>query len=226
MTDPEIEEDLMDPNDELKKKIVALANTLKEWNKKTKEARKSVREQLKDIIVLGTEKRKMDNTELRKLINEIFLYHGIHPSWLRKLLPEGLKDTSKTRISYLQRQEIENERQRLLRQISESQEASNPRASSPLSLKPTMEFKSEEISQSDNSAVEFETSDHEVGTTTENRLNEAYKRIEKLEVQRQQLSELFITRANLQTPTQDIPLIAQIDPVERVITWIRIDKAS
>jgi len=42
----------------------------------------------------------------------------------------------------------------------------------------------------------------------------------------QQLSEAFIAKANLQTPAQDIPLIAQIDPVEKVITWIRFNKAT
>ena len=96
-------EDLMNPKDELKKKIVTLASTIRKWNAETVETRKSVRTQLKDILDLGLNKYKMQKTEVRKLVEEIFLYHGISESWLRKLLPEGLKDTSKTRLSYLQK---------------------------------------------------------------------------------------------------------------------------
>jgi hypothetical protein len=229
MTDTEIEqEDLLNPNDELKKKIVVLAITIRQWNEQTKEARKSVREQLKDIIDLGL-KRKMSEPELRKLINEIFLYHGIHPSWLRKLLPEAVKDTSKTRISYVQRQEIEKEQQRLLQQISESQQASNPRTSSLLSLEPSMEFGSGESTPTNYALIKCDSPDENTSTEENkmiaNRSNETNKKIQELETQVQQLSEPFIARVNLQTPTQDILLIAQIDPVKRVITSIHVDKS-
>jgi len=94
------------------------------------------------------------------------------------------------------------------------------------SLESQQEFKLEEFSPSENTVVEFETPDHEAKITIENKLNEANKRIERLEVKIQQLSEAFIAKANLQTPAQDIPLIAQIDPVEKVITWIRFNKAT
>jgi hypothetical protein len=221
-------EDLMNPKDELKKKIVALANTMRQWNEHTKKARKSVREQIKDIIDLGL-KRKMDETELRKLINDIFLYHGIHPSWLRKLLPEALKDTSKTRISYLQRQEIEKEQQRLLQRISESKQASNPRASSSVSLEPGKEFGSGEYTSINYAVMKSESPDENTSTEENkmiaNRSNETSKKIQELETQVQQLSELFIARANLQTPAQDLPLIAQIDPVKKLITSIQVDKS-
>ena len=74
----------------------------------------------------------MQKTDLRNLVVEIFRYHGVSESWIRKLLPEGLKYTSKTRISYLQRQEIEKERQRLLqKQASQlSQQESDQGSSS------------------------------------------------------------------------------------------------
>ena len=110
-SDSEVE-DLMNPNDELKKRIVNLACTIRKWNEETVQVRKSVREKLQEILDLGLNKYKMQKTELRKLVEQIFLYHGVSESWLRKLLPEGLKDTSKTRISYLQKQEIEIEKER------------------------------------------------------------------------------------------------------------------
>jgi molybdopterin-biosynthesis enzyme MoeA-like protein len=102
---------------------VNLAGMIRKWNEETVKVRKSVRDQLKAITDLGLNKYKMQKTELRKLTEEIFRYYGISESWLRKLLPEGLKDTSKTRLSYLQKQEMEKERQRLLQQkASESQQ--------------------------------------------------------------------------------------------------------
>lgn len=119
-------EDLMNPKDELKKKIVSLASTIRKWNEETVEARKTVRMQLKEILDLGLNKYKMQKTELRNLVDKIFRYHSVSESWIRKLLPEGLKYTSKTRLSYLQKQEIEKERQRLLQQqASDTQQESD-----------------------------------------------------------------------------------------------------
>ena len=110
--EPEVD-DLVNHNDELKKKIVALAGTIRKWNEETVNVRQTVRMQLADILDFGLNKRKMQKTELRDLVTEIFQFHGISDSWLRKLLPVELKDSSKTRISYLQRHEMEKERQRL-----------------------------------------------------------------------------------------------------------------
>ena len=128
-------EDLASPKDELKKKIVTLADTIRKWNAETVEARKSVRTQLKEIAEIGLNKYKMQKTDLRNLVIEIFRYQGVSESWIRKLLPEGLKYTSKTRISYLQRQEIEKERQRLLlKQASQSSKQESDQGSSQILL--------------------------------------------------------------------------------------------
>lgn len=225
-------EDLMNPKDELKKRIVTLAGTMKEWNEKTKEARKSVRKQLEDIIDLGLNKHKMEKTELRKLINQIFEYHGIHQSWLRKLLPKELKDSSKTRLSYLQRQEIEKERQRLLlHQASESQQEfeaeieyeslpdgsvmvsspyqSQDSKSSPSSLEAKQELATEyEVYQSPSPKTSVPSSE-ESNTLefriSEDKLSEVNKKIESLEAEVQRLSEPFDAKANLPTIYEDVP---------------------
>ena len=82
---------------------------MRKWNEETVKVRKTVREQLEEITNLGLNKYHMKRTELRKLVEEIFRIHGVSDSWLRKLLPVELKDSSKTRISYQQRQDIEKE---------------------------------------------------------------------------------------------------------------------
>ena len=104
-------EDLMNPKDELKRKIATLAGTIRIWNADIKEARKLVGVQLGEIIDLGLNKYKMEKTALRKLVEDIFRIQGVSDSWLRKLLPVELKYTSKTCLSRLQKQEIEKERQ-------------------------------------------------------------------------------------------------------------------
>jgi hypothetical protein len=47
-SDPQIE-DLINPEDKLRKKIVTLAGTIRKWNEETVKVRKSVREQLREI---------------------------------------------------------------------------------------------------------------------------------------------------------------------------------
>jgi hypothetical protein len=220
-------EELVNPKDELNKKIVALANTMREWNEKTKEARKSVREQLKDIIDLG-KKRKMDKNELRKLINAIFEIHGIHRSWLRRLLPEGLKDTSKKRISYQQKQEIEKERQRLLQQMPKSQQASTSLSSPEYisefeSGSSGSEFNLEKYTPTTSYAfMEPKSPDNDVPAGG-NRSIETNIRIQDLEAEVRHLSEPFVAKTYLQTKTEDIPLVVEIDPVKKVIISVQID---
>ena len=131
-SDSEIE-DLMNPTDELKKKIVNLAVTIREWNIETRKVRKIVKKQFEEILSLGLKKRNMEKTALRRLVEDLFRIHGVSDSWIRKQLPPELKDSSKIRISYLQKQEIKKERQRLLQhealisqQESESKEFDFP----------------------------------------------------------------------------------------------------
>ena len=56
----------------------------------------------------------MEKTALRRLVEDLFRIHGVSDSWIRKQLPPKIKDSSKIRISYLQKQEIKKEQQRLL----------------------------------------------------------------------------------------------------------------
>ena len=233
---------LINPKGELRKKIVDLAGTIRKWNEETVNVRKSVRDHLKAITDLGLNKYKMQKTELRKLTEEIFRYHGISRSWLRKLLPEGLKDTSKTRLSYLQRQEIEKERQRLLQQRAlESQQESarenilsNESTMESVLYKPT-KLELNQPSLVDKQGLEMQnawnidhkanSSESEESFTIQNKLDEANKRIDRLEKEVQLLTKPFTANAYLQVADQDIPLVARIDPIKKVILSIQIDKS-
>ena len=232
-SDSEIEE-LMNPKDELKKKIVNLADTMRKWNEETVKVRKTVREQLEEITNLGLNKYHMKRTELRKLVEEIFRIHGVSDSWLRKLLPVELKDSSKTRISYQQRQDIEKESQRLLelqqqqdlgsQHESEIRESSHPNAESLSGQFTEEEIRVEELEY----PSEYHSQNHEILSSSDSKEpDDAYKnKIEKLEADVRRLSEQFVAKGNLQASTKTFPLIAHIDPVKRKITWIRFENGS
>jgi hypothetical protein len=239
-------EDLLNPKDELKKKIVFTAYTIRNWHDETLKARKSVKEQLEEILDLGLNKYKMQVTELRELVEKIFLYHGISESWLRKLLPVKLKDISKTRISYQQKQEIEKEQQRLLqKQASQSQQESEIKEyglsdsgvaesfsyqPAGLELKPSssedgqgLEIQNE---LGNDLLLEGSPSSSRESVRIQSELSETNKRIERLQQDVRQLSEPFVAKAYLQAAEQDIPLVARIDPVKKVITSIQVGKAT
>jgi hypothetical protein len=239
-------EDLMYPKDELRKRIVTLADTIMKWKYVTVKASKSVRTQLMEIVDIGSNKYNMQTTDLRNLVYEIFRFRGVSDSWIRRLMPEGLKYTSKTRISYQQKQEIEKERQRLLqKQASQSQQESEIKeydlpdgsVAGSFSYQPIgLELKPS--SSEDGQRLEIQ---NELGNDLllggspssskeyfriQSELSAANKKIERLEDDVRRLSESFVAKTCIQARTRNIPLIVKIDPVEKVITWIRFDKAT
>ena len=243
-SDSEIE-DLMNPTDELKKKIVDLAVTIREWNIETRKVRKIAKKQFEEILSLGLKKRNMEKTALRRLVEDLFRIHGVSDSWIRKQLPPELKDSSKIRISYLQKQEIKKERQRLLQhealisrqEESESKEFDFPNDSTVESV--SFQTTEPELNQSslepgietqyayDDSLVrEPNSSLSNEFITTQNELSEANKKAEKLEEIVQWLSKPFTARTYLQAAYQDIPLVAEIDPVKKSIISIHMDKTT
>src|SRR5918995_7338863 len=226
-------EDLADPRDELRKKMVTLADTIREWSNETNRVRKTVKEQFVEIRNLALNKCKMEKTALRRLVEEIFLIRGVSDSYLRKLLPAELKDPSKTRISYQQKQEIEKERQRLLQERalgsqheSEIRKYDVPNSSTVESasfqhLMPETTQLSPETGHGEDidytskyhsQDQETQSSSHSNDLIIQSELGEAYKKIEKLDAEVRRLSEQFIAKANLQAYTETIPVVVHIDP--------------
>ena len=228
--EPEIK-DLANPKDELEQKIVALADTMRKWNDETVRVRKTVKEQFKEILDLGLNKRKMGKTELRRFIEEIFRYYSVSESWLRKLLPVELKDSSKIRISYQQRHNIEKESQRLLQlqqqQESEISESIHPKVESLSYQSNKAEIRTElEFPESQNHARLSSSDSKEPYKVFDELGNDSKNEIKKLEAELRHLSEQFVARTTLQAYREAFPLIAHIDPVKKEITWIRFEKGS
>ena len=240
-------EDLANPTDELEKKIVTLAGIIREWKNETNRVRKTVKKQFVEILDLGLNKYEMEKTALRRLVIDIFRIHDVSDSYLRKLLPAELKDPSKTRISYQQKQEIEKESQRLLQERalgshheSEIRKYGVPNSSTvesasfqplmPETIQPSPEtghgkdidYTSKYHSQDQ----ETHSSSHSNDLIIQSELGEAYRKIEKLDAEVRRLSEQFVAKANLQAYTETFPLVAHIDPVKKIITRIGFEKGS
>jgi hypothetical protein len=231
-------EDLANPTDELKKKIVTLASTIREWNNETARVRKTVKEQFEEILDLGLNQRKMEKAALRRLVEEIFLIHGVSDSYLRKLLPAELKDPSKTRISYQQKQEIEKERQRLLQQRAPHEldigkyDVSDGSTVEPFSFRPLEPETTQSSSENQHGVdLDYTSKDYSQDQETlssphsnelvkvQSELSEAYRKIERL-------SQQFVAKANLQGHTKTIPLVVHIDPAKKIVTRIEFEKGS
>jgi hypothetical protein len=239
--DSEIEDQQANPMVNVRKKIETLALTIRRWNDETIKVRKTVKKQLEEILELGLNKYNMEKTELRNLINEVFEIYGISSSWIRKLLPTELKDTSKTRLSYLQLQEIELERQRLLHEATEPKQTSETKVyrrhdnftaeENSGDQQSGQELKLEEIKKelgteyTQTSLVHKIISSAEDPTRIAHQLNEAKRIIGRLEEEVQWLSKPFVAKSHLQAADQDILLIAQIDPAKKVILSIQIDES-
>ncbi len=222
-------EELMYPKDELKKKIATLAGTIREWNNESTRVRKTVKEQFMEILDLGLNKYNMDKTALRKLVVEIFLIHGVSDSYLRKLLPPELKDPSKTRISYLQKQEMEREAQRLLQQQASKSQQTSEAIIAGVSPNNELSWNQPAELGLNQSSLEFKEYGPEVHTTQNHEIFpssalESYeKKIEKLEADVRRLSEQFVATASLTVLNNDISVIVQIDPIKKIIISISLD---
>ncbi|HET7285017.1 MAG TPA: hypothetical protein VFI70_10060 [Nitrososphaeraceae archaeon] len=103
----------------LEEKIDELVNGIREirniiWNR-----RKTIRQQLKEIIQLAQD-LSIDDMQVRDMIYESCTRMGVSPSWLRKMLPENLKLTKHTRKDYLKRQ-LQRDQQPLHQQPQQQQ---------------------------------------------------------------------------------------------------------
>jgi hypothetical protein len=205
--------DLTNPKDELSKKIVTLAETIRGWYNETTKLRKTVKKQFEKILELGLNKYKMDKVVLRRLVVEIFLVHGVSESYLRKLLPVELKDSSKKRISYQQ-------------QESEDSDFPNDSTMESVSFQPTgPELNESSLIERQGIETRYVRNDSPVrdpNLSLLKELSEVNKKVESLEERVRWLSKPFTAKTYLQALVSDIPLVAEIDPVKKSIVSIDI----
>jgi hypothetical protein len=103
----------------LEQKIDELVNGIRGIRDIIWDRRKTIRQQVKEIIQLAQD-LSIDDMQLRDMIYESCARMGVSPSWLRKMLPKNLKLSKHTRKDYLKRQ-LQRDQQPLHQQPEQRQ---------------------------------------------------------------------------------------------------------
>jgi hypothetical protein len=104
----------------LEQKIDELVNGIRRIRDIIWDRRKTIRQQVKEIIQLAQD-LSIDDMQLRDMIYESCTRIGVSPSWLRKMLPKNLKLSKHTRKDYLKRQ-LQRDQQPLQQQQPQQQQ--------------------------------------------------------------------------------------------------------
>lgn len=195
-------------DEDIRKRIEVVAESVRKFQSVYVETRKTVKEQLEEIVDLGINQYRMKQAHLRDLIDEVFSEQHVHPSYLRKLLPDILKNTSKGRLDYKQKRELAQQREQQLRLKEQG-------------IKPEGDNIKGDISE--NSAKEVLTTTAEFETIALNEeLRRAHEEIKRLQDKVQKLEEPFTARAILELRGKDVPIVATVDPLNRNISSVEI----
>jgi hypothetical protein len=110
--------------EEIKKKIEIVVDIFQEYSIKYEETRKTVKQHISDIITLA-KKNEIKLDRIRDLIETAFEERSVSPRYIRRLLPDLLKDSSRIPISHKQKKELRQslEQQTLHKQGSELESA-------------------------------------------------------------------------------------------------------
>jgi hypothetical protein len=108
-----VKAEILAPEEDIRKRIEIVVDSVQKFKSAYVETRKTVKEQLEDIVYLGINEYMMEQKDLRDLIDEVFAARGVSLSWLRRLLPDVLKDTSKVRLDYKHKRESKQREQQL-----------------------------------------------------------------------------------------------------------------
>jgi hypothetical protein len=88
------EVDTMNPDEDIRKRIAEIADIIQKFRCIYEETRQTVKEQVIMIVDLGIKKYGMKPIDLRDLIIEVFEERNVSLRYLRKLLPDVLKNVS------------------------------------------------------------------------------------------------------------------------------------
>ena len=223
----ELQLDVVNPEKDIRIRITALVDTVKKFHGEYIKTRKTIKEQLGEVLDFGLHKYKMDPTYLRNLIKEVFEERGADPSWIRKLLPKELKDSSKIRLDYKQKQEQQQKQDLQEPQLQKEEnivqvpsEANNTEAEHTKNIAKTpLATTNTHVTSADIVALESKLK------SPEEELREANGQIKELLEQVRRLSEPFTANVYLQLKKIRLPLIARIDPLKKVVTSIQVDMA-
>ena len=206
-----VKSEILTPEEDIRKRIQIVVDGVQKFEIVYLETRKTIKEQLEDIVNLGINEYKMEQKDLRDLIYEVFEERPVSFSYLRKLLPDVLKDTSKIRLDYKHKRELKQREQHTV--LSQKQEPAGE------NVKGT----NTEVAEEPLSPTEMHsTTIYEETATREEELRKAREQIKSLQQRVKSQEEPFIAKANLILNKEDIPVVAEIDPLHKEIISIEV----
>lgn len=199
-----VKSDSVSPEEDIRQRTEVVVDTVEKVQRIYLETRKTIKEQLEEIRDLGINRYGMEPTHLRHLIDEVFKERHVNSSYVRKLLPDMLKDSSRIPLSHKQRQELkqQQEQQVLLLQREKIMTEANVQRT-------TLNEEIATISQESGERTEKEA------------LRRACEEIERLHDEVQKLRQPFNARALLTIRGIPTPMVIRIDPINKKIISIK-----
>lgn len=206
--------DRVNPEEDIRKRIEVVVDTVQEFSSGYEKTRKTIKEQLGDIVTLGINKYGMKREHVRDLIDRAFEERRVDLRYLRKLLPDMLKDTSKTPLSHIHRQQLKQQQEQ---QTFHLQKQETPPEVANINVVST-EVGAEALPLSDMQITETEDS-YTMAQESDTRALEEELRMAHAEIKR--LQKTFPANAFLKFRGKLIPIVATIDPSRKVIISVK-----
>jgi hypothetical protein len=204
--------DIVNPGEDIiRNRMTQVADDVKEFGNMYEKTRMTVRKELEEIVNLGKNKYEMEPIHLRNLIIDTFEERGASLRYLRRLLPDVMKFTSRIPLTTIQRQQQKQQQKQqvlLLRKQETGPEVTNINAeSTEINLSPTVM----QTTATDDSYTLAQGPDKR---TLEEELRRAHAEIKTLQ-------ETFLAKAFLKFRGKLIPIVATIDPLKKVIISVK-----
>ena len=238
----------------LEQKIDELVNGIRGIQDIIWDRRKTIRQQLKEIIQLA-QHLSIDDMQVRDMIYESCTRMDVSPSWLRKMLPKNLKLSKHTRKDYLKRQQ-QRDQQPLQQQPQQQQRELVELPISSSSRHPALEQRQQPSDNEEKTAgattkvTTYDDDNHSIAvipllTQNENeglvekssddknkiieKLNEKIEELQQEithlhEQQQKQQVEKFTAVGYVEIQNNDIPVKVTVNVKTKSIEWMQIDR--
>lgn len=209
------EEELTGDIETLKQKIEEVADDIYHLDIETQTRRGNIKKKIDQIYKLS-QKNNVTIDELRQMIVQTFERAGIDPSTMRKVMPEPLKKLEKTNKRYLdQTPELIAEQFRREEQQQEGEEQDTQVYLEDTQQQQPLQQIQEEPKQT---LTPIQKLEREV--------SDLKREVVFWKTKAQRYQERFTARATLSSTSQEVPVIVQVNALEKTVEHIEIDTGS
>ncbi len=197
-------------------------DAVKDFGNMYEKTRATVKKELEEIVNLGINKYEMEPKHFRDLIIGAFEERSVSLRYLRRLLPDVLKYTSRTPLTTIQRQQLKQQQQEQqalqLRKQETRPEVTNINAES---TETSVEALLPIVMQTTATEDSYTMAEEPDTRTLEEELRMAHAEIKRLEDMLQDVGKTFTKNAFLKRKGYLIPIIVTIDPLKKAIVSVQ-----